>query len=220
MESSDIRQEKIYTSYSAVQEEDKMRTDFVATFSTSAGEIADNSVRLTGGSTVSLDGQSMVENVSAIGGYSYLARRGLGEKEGNPKGDFQFEYIDNNGKSYKNKVSLPGKITISPPQEGNIATGFSVPWRTDSALGNSEKIKLTLKFQKGEFTEHRIFEDRSPSLREGRIEISAQELRELLPQRAELKICRNRSFPQLEAPAIGGLMEASYCTATVWILLK
>lgn len=220
VESADVRQEKIFTSYSATQDEDKMRTDFVATFSTSAGEVSDNSVRLTGGSSVLLDGQTMVENVSAIGGYSYRARRGIASSKDDEKKDFNLEYIDNNGKAYKNKISLPGRVTIDPPSEASIAAGFSVPWRIEDRLGIHEKLNLSLRYKKGDFYDTLILEDQSPSLSEGRIEFSSSQTKEISPQRAEVKLCRNRSFPQLEAPAIGGIMEASYCTTSRLILLK
>jgi hypothetical protein len=220
VESSDLRQEKIFTSYSAVYEEDSLRTEFEAAFSTSAGEIAENSVRLTGGSTVTLDGESMVESVSAITGYRYLARRGPMDSVGPGRNDLEFEYRNNNGRSYKNRIAIPEKITGSPPVEGSLSAGFSVPWRTDSPLLSSEEIVLTIISNQGSRKSYWTIKDRSPSLTEGRIQVGIDAIRDIEPQRVQVKLCRHRTFANINAPTIGGSMESRFCAPTAWILLR
>jgi uncharacterized protein YceK len=196
--SGDVNQNTIYQDYRVTYDEEDNITWAWATFR--FGGSNGTTLVLTNPSIVMFNGDSMLTDVTALGGakYKLAFKKPLGR--GQP---CEFVFTDTKGKTYTNKIKFNPVLMGTPAPEIKKGQPFELPIFTD-ALTYGEKISITFRDSAGSqvFETDKITPNKS-------ILIPAAALKSL-SGKVTFDIVRTSSIPMQQANDEGGSLTFSY----------
>lgn len=208
IDSSDVAQTEIYTSYNAEYDDEEGTLRVNAHFTVGGGVGTD--VVLDNDSSVSFDGQELRRDIGLFGNVGYSLQR--------YRPDFQelnryhdIEYLDNSGRSYHNTVRIPRAVqgylqSVDP--YGDLV----INWSTEEALSPQESVTASIKSRYGN---EQIVGSSMYGPSSGQIIFRRGDWYQMAGQDVVVTICRRRSTSSVTAPPAGGYLSAQYCARKI-----
>lgn len=212
--SSSVNQSDVYTSYSANYDDTSKSLTATATFFVGGG--TGTYVALDGGSSVYFNSTLLTSSTDLANQIDY--ENTWKNLFPSPAGStYSFVYTDNNGKVYTNTISIPILPQVQYPSTTVCAsTGIPVNWATTTPVG-SDTLSFVLNRQDGSGGGSQEIYDLSSQATSGNYTIVATTFQELGAGSYQVQLCRGNN-PQLQsAPAAGGGISATSCTAITTI---
>jgi hypothetical protein len=204
--SSMVNQSGIFTSYQLSYDAGRNSLSAVATFN--FGGSTGTYLDLDGGSFVEFDNQPMTKDITLANQVLYTWTQSSMSSDW-IWGAHNFNYKNNDGTLYKNTVNLPVLPDVYYVSD-TIASGQSlrVRWRVSDTL-NKDSLGVILWNQSQ--TEYVNATDTQSST--GEIEVPPSTLVKLAKGPIKSSVCRSRFNWAFEAPAEGGMIDTSSCSA-------
>lgn len=195
VDSDDINQQKIYTSYYLKYDLEKDETLAYATF-----EFGSSFVRLKDPAYVSFQNDKMIKN-DAFGIISYdLTYRGL-MNAGN------FYYRDANGDEYHNNAVIVQPISFKPDNSTLSASQGGELFWNELPVSAGQTASVTIKTNSGTLSFS------TEAIGANSIRINGDQISEESKGAVTLKLCRSKDFDIKESPKEGGTINTEYCSA-------
>jgi hypothetical protein len=213
--SSEVEQDRIYTSYSLSY--DDTNHSLEATVFFNFGGATGTYLSLDSSSSIGFDGIPMTLTTSVLNQAFYDTTLTT-LLPSQIWGLHTFSYENNQGAVYTNQISLPMLPTIQLPAQASETVAFNVNWQITDTLGGDG---LTLSILKSDGTASASADNVAvaPNGSSGTLTMYPSTLQAVPPGQYFVQVCRVHDSVPTEAPAIGGGMETSSCTAQVPVTL-
>lgn len=197
VDSDDVNQQKIYTSYYLKYDLDKDETLAYATF-----EFGSSFVRLKDPAYVSFRSDKMIKN-DAFGIISYdLTYRGF-------RNSGMFYYRDGNGDEYHNNAVMVDPLSFNAEFSSlSVSEGGELFWDGVS-LTAGQTVSVTIQ------TNNSSLNFSTSAISANSIRIDAGQISEEAKGTVQLKLCRSKVFDIEEAPQEGGSINTEFCAGEV-----
>lgn len=186
-----VNQDRIYQEYRVTFDEEEKRTRVEAQF-----RFGDSS-----GTTLELSGDSRVEHDGlALARSQFLGTQYEGSHDGRVSFS-RFLFVDNEGRSYENAVSLPHLHRVVVPEHVNQGEALRIRWFPPLDKNETVTVWVAGESTDGSYTGMMETKDR-----EGATELifTANRLKELNPGKHSVRLERTRRFDLQEETEAGG----------------
>jgi opacity protein-like surface antigen len=210
VDSDQVSPDTVYMSWWGQYSEDQARMEWSATYMVGGGYCT--YLELTGRSNSTVNGESMAPHHGILNTIDYEWSRVFAQAS-SPQQTYVLQYTDTAGKAYSNTVSLPPRPWVDSAQNTNVSLSsknYDVKWDTASSVGGSDTLQATISMTGVTVT---AYED-DPAGASGKLRFKKEQLSQLKPGSARLRICVTRSSGLSQVPPRGGNLSLSYCSVS------
>lgn len=210
-ENSDlVSQPSIRSTYCLTYDEDDMALKFSANF-TSKGK----QIWITADSSISFEGQRLTgsKNIFSQIFYKFRTKDHLRD---DVKRYYTSEYINEDGKSFKNNLFVPSPIDFETFTNASREEGLTLHWNLLRDSAKAEKLVVKLFEYDNGSREVKEFRIKNSG---GSIKLDKKHFENIDENEIGIKICHRSYTRRISAPIAGGSYSSSYCTRMQYIAL-
>ncbi|MCO4793252.1 MAG: hypothetical protein KC493_06060 [Bacteriovoracaceae bacterium] len=204
IDSDQVDQSEIFTSYSGLYSEESGDLKITATLS--VGGQFGSQVWLTDKSSLSVDGHPMSsdDDVFKVIQYKYSSSRSTHDF---PE-TFRVRYSNEDEQVFENILDMPSGVDFFLVSQLSKSSGGTLKWKLRNYSGKKENLEITVKDTRGKSFNLHPYVSES----QGSVYLEPHRLKELDGNYVYISFCRSRFSSSIHSPEVGGNIRVKYCT--------